>query len=203
MTDAELGVSQRPDEYLVRADEPRQLRVGRAMAVVIGPHGEDDFEVLALCRQQVDELAPLHLVACRVEDLFELVDDEDEPAAGRHGRERLIERRAEPTLELRQRVLARPHDVLTPAGRAGQHAARERGQQPGAEGRRLAAAGSAHEGEAGSPDEPRDQLGDEPLPAEVVLGIVGVERGQALVGQTSCRAAAAGDCEASDVRSAA
>ena len=63
---------------------------------------------------------------------------------------------------------------------ARQYAARQRGEQPRPQGRRLAASRRPDDAEQRGADEPRDERRDEPLAAEVVLGVVDVERGEAL-----------------------
>ena len=69
---------------------------------------------------------------------------------------------------------------LRPALAAGQHAARERGEQAGPDHGGLAAARRSDDAEQRRADEPRDELGDEPLAAEEVRRVGGVERGEAL-----------------------
>jgi hypothetical protein len=79
-------------------------------------------------------------------------------------------------------MLAGTDKRARPAVAAGQHAARERVQQARPEQRGLAAARRADHAEQRRADEARDQLRDELLAPEKVLGVVGVERGETLVG---------------------
>ena len=94
------------------------------------------------------------------------------------------------TTELAHRVLARPHQRARPAFAAGQDPAGQRGQQTGPDDGRLAAAGRADDAEQRRADEPRDELGDELLAAEEVVGVVDVEGRQALVGAQHRRSVA-------------
>ncbi len=64
---------------------------------------------------------------------------------------------------------------------AGQDPAGQGRQEAGTERGRLAAAGGADEAQERVADELGHQLGDQPVAAEVVLGVDGLERGQALV----------------------
>ena len=69
------------------------------------------------------------------------------------------------------RPLAGAQQHPPPALAARQHSAGERRQEAGAEDRRLAAARRADDAEEAGADEPGDELGDEPLAAEEVLGV--------------------------------
>ena len=120
------------------------------------------------------------------EQLLELVDGEQQPLAGRErvdGRgERVGVLRAQRAGELRERVLARPDEHLAPALAAGQHACGQGREQAGAQHRGLAAARGADDAEQAGADESGNQLGDEPLAAEEVVGIGGLEAGEPLEG---------------------
>ena len=121
----------------------------------------------------VDEPGPLVLVTAGREQLLELVDHQQAPSLA-----------AEPlgrAPQHAQRLLAGAYQRLRPVVAAGQHAARQRRQQPGSDHGGLAAARRADDGEQRRADEPRDQLGDEPLAPEEVRGVVGVEGRQPLV----------------------
>jgi hypothetical protein len=72
-----------------------------------------------------------------------------------------------------------------PAGAAGEDAAGEGREQAGAKDGRLAAAGRADDGEEAGTDQTGDELGDEPLATEEVVGIDWLEAGEALNGQMS------------------
>ena len=91
------------------------------------------------------------------------------------------QRPGERAVELLERVLAGSEDRLGPDGAAGQDAARERRQQPRPERGGLAAARVADEPQERAAHEAGDQLGDQALPAEVVVRVRGLELGQALV----------------------
>ena len=67
-----------------------------------------------------------------------------------------------------------------PAPAARQHAAGEGREETGAEDRRLAAARRADDAEEAGPDEAGDELGDEPLAAEEVVGVDRLEARQTL-----------------------
>ena len=114
------------------------------------------------------------------EQLLELVDRE-------HGAALAVEL-AGRAAELAQRVLAGADQRLRPVGASGQDSAGEGGQQAGPHDRRLAAARRADDREQRRADEPRDELGDELLAAEEVLGVLGAERREALVGADQRRA---------------
>ena len=73
---------------------------------------------------------------------------------------------------------SRANQRLAPALGSRQHAAGECRQQPRANRRRLPAARRSDHGEQRRAHEPRDQLGDQPLAPEEVLGVGRVERGQ-------------------------
>jgi hypothetical protein len=141
---------------VVGAEQARQLGVGGAAPVEVGAERQhDDAAGPREADERPDELGALRLVLARGEDLFELVDHEHPvPIA------------AEPARGPRERaggVLAGPDQRLRPVVAAGQDAARQRGQQPGPDGRRLAAAGRPDDREERRAHEPRDQLGHEPL----------------------------------------
>ena len=163
------------DEHVVGAEQARQLGVRGAAAVEVGAHGQhhDAVFIARDTHEAGDELGPLRLVRAGGEQLLELVDREDtapfpsEPAGC--------------AAKLAQRPLARPDQRLRPAVAPRQDAAREGGQQPGPQHRRLAAPRRSDDREQRCADQARDQLGDQPLASEEVLGVRGVERRQALV----------------------
>ena len=170
----QLVARHRADEHVVGAEQARQLGIGGAAAVEVRAHGEhDDGPGAGGADEPVGELAALLLVLARGEQLLELVDRQ-------HGVPLAREAAGRPA-QLAQRLLAGTDHRLRPVLAARQHAAGERGQQPGPHDRGLAAARRADDREQRRADEARDQLGHEPLAPEEVLGVVGVERGEALV----------------------
>ncbi len=76
-------------------------------------------------------------------------------------------------------MLAGPHQPLPPALGAGKDALGERGKQPGADQRGLAAPRRSDDRDQGGADQSRHQVRHQPLAAEEVLGVGGVERRQA------------------------
>ena len=157
----QLVAAHRADEHLVGPDQPGEPLVRGALPVEVGAHGEHDLAVVL--HQRVQERRPLGGVVADREDLLELVDHEQ--VGG-----------------LDARVGAGADDPHRPALRARQRATRERRQQPRPHGRRLAAPGRPDDGEQRRADEPRDEFGHEPLTAEEVLRVRGVERAEAHVG---------------------
>ena len=135
----------------------------RALPVEVGAHGQHDLTVVLHAARRGRPSRSRGVAADR-EDLLELVDDEQVGAVERRG------------------VLAGADDPHRPALRAGERAARERRQQSGAHRRRLAAPGRTDDGEQRRADQPRDELGHEPLAAEEVLRVRGVEGAEAHVG---------------------
>ena len=154
----------------MRGEQARQLRVGAAAPVVIGADRQHHDPTTPAGHQVGDERAALLLVAAHGERLLELVDREQHAtvAVGLRGGVR----------ELAQRMLARAHDHHVPVRAARQHAARQRRQQPGPHDRRLAAPGRPDDPEQRGADEPRDELGHEPLAPEEVRRVRDVERRQ-------------------------
>ena len=112
------------------------------------------------------------LVAAGGEDLLELVDGQHDPL--------VADQAAAGVVEGPQRVLAGAQQDPLPVAAARQGPARQRRQQAGAQHRGLAAPGCADEREQRRADQSRHQLGDQPLAAEEVLGVVGLEGGEAL-----------------------
>ena len=133
---AQLVAAHRADEHVAGAEQPRQLRVGGAVPVEVGAdrdqHERAAARIASARDQRVGERRALALVAAGREELLELVDGDDQPALG-------APRRCA-SLERSQRVLAGPQQGDRPALAAGQHAGRQRRQQPRAQRRGLAAA---------------------------------------------------------------
>ena len=94
--------------------------------------------------------------------------------------ERILRARHEHAAQLVQRPLTGTHQQTSPALAARQDSSGERREQPGAEDRRLAAARRANDAEEAGADEPGDELGDEPLTAEEVVGVDRLEAREAL-----------------------
>ncbi len=88
----DLGARERADEHLVGAQQPGKGGIGSTPAVVVGAQRDDDLEARMLQREEIDEGAPLGLVAGGIEDLLELVDHDHEAPAGTQVRQRAIER---------------------------------------------------------------------------------------------------------------
>ncbi len=171
----QLVARHRSDEHVVGAEQARELRVGGAAAVEVGAHGQhhDAVFIARDTHKPGDELGSLRLVRAGGEQLLELVDRQDTAPFAREP--------AGCAAKLAQRPLARPDQRLRPAIAPRQHAAREGGQQPSPQHRRLAAPGRSDDGEQRCVGHARDQLGDQPLAPEEVLGVGGVERRDALV----------------------
>ena len=169
-----------------------------AARVEVGANREHDHQplvgVAGALDQRVEERLALGLVATGDEDLLELVDHEHQALAGLEPLERvgdprrgvlaprLRHRPGEGPRELGQRALAGAHHRPPPALRAGNDPVGERRQETGAHGRGLAAARGADDREQGRADEAGDELGDQALAAEEVLGVGGVEGRQAAEG---------------------
>jgi hypothetical protein len=184
---AKLGGLHGSDEHVVRAELLREPRVGGEAPVVVGPesHGDDCAAVRIRGRapDRLDERGPVGLGRARREQLLELIYREQDPLVRAQRferfRHRIVRTRGEHAPELVHRPLARPDEHAPPALAPGQHAAGERGQQPGTQQGRLAAARRADDAEEARAHEAGDELGHEPLAAEEVVGIGGLEAGQA------------------------
>ncbi len=94
--------------------------------------------------------------------------------------ERILRSRHEHAAKLFQRPLAGTQQQTPPALAARQHASGEGRQETGAQDRRLAAARRADDAEEAGADEAGDELGDEPLAAEEVVGIDRLEARETL-----------------------
>ncbi len=108
-------------------------------------------------------------------ELLELVDGEEQACVRGQRLERLGERiprsRHEHAAKLLQWPLAGSDQHPSPALASRQHPSGERRKQTRAKDRRLAAARGADDAEEAGSDEAGHELGDEPLAAEVVVGI--------------------------------
>ena len=145
----------------------RDSRIGGAAAVEVGADGHQHERapggIASLRDELVDERRPLGLVAAAGEELLELVDRHDQPASSRGLGGRALERPGG--------VLARSQQRELPVLAAGQHAGRERGEQPGPQRRRLAAARRADDPDQRRARQARHHLGHQPLAAEEQLGV--------------------------------
>ena len=124
--------------------------------------------------QRVDERGALGLVPAGGKELLELVDRHDEPALPRGVGSDL--------LKCPHRMLTGTQERERPALAAGQHADAERGEEAGAQRRRLAAARRPHYAHQLSTGETRDHLGHQTLAAEEHVGVLQLEGHQALEG---------------------
>ena len=195
---AQLVAAHRPDQELVGADQGRELGVLGAARVEVAADREHDHQplvgVTGTLDQCVEERLALRLVAAGDEGLLELIDREHQPLAvgqpvervGDPRRRALVSRLGhrpgEGPRELGQRARAGAHHGAPPVLGAWDDAVRQRRQEAGAHGRGLAAARGTDDGEQRRADQAGDQLCDQALAAEEVLGMSGIERGQAAVG---------------------
>ena len=117
-------------------------------------------------------------------ELLELVDGEEQTCARGKRVERLGKRILRPRHEHAAKLVERPlsgaQQQPPPAFAARQDSAGEGRKKAGAEDRRLAAARRADDAEEARADEARDELGDEPLAAEEVVGVDRLEAREAL-----------------------
>jgi hypothetical protein len=173
---AQLVAAHRPDEHVVGAQQPRQLRVGGAAAVEVGAHTDQHERAAARVAgagdERVDERGPLDLLAAGGERLLELVDRDDQPAVRRGLGHRLPERA--------QRVLAGAQERQRPSLAARQHAGGQRCEQARAQRGGLAAARRPDDAQQRRAGQARHHLGHEPLAPEEDPGVVDVERSEPL-----------------------
>ena len=94
--------------------------------------------------------------------------------------ERILRSRHEHAAKLFQRPLAGTEQHAPPALAARQHSSGEGRKEAGAEDRRLAAARRADDAEEAGADEAGDELGNEPLASEEVVGIDRLEARETL-----------------------
>ena len=149
--------------------------MGSAAPIEVGAHGDHDLYATVAVRRQcdkgVEELRPLVLVAADGEQLLELVDREHRlaPPVGQH------------PAQLGQRVRAGRISACTQRWAPGSTPLRERRQQAGAQGRGLPGPRGPDDSQQGGAHQPGDQLRHEPLAAEEVVGVRGVEARRAEV----------------------
>ena len=169
-----------------------------AAAIEVGSDPEHHQGALVGVRRDRDdrlhEGGPLALVAAGGEDLLELIDGQYQPLVwperGQGPGERVVVipltlaggDAGNGAAELRERALTRSHQHLRPALGAGERSARQRRQEPGADQRGLAAPRRSDDRDQGGADQARHQVRHQPLAAEEVLGVGGVERRQAAEG---------------------
>ena len=172
----QLGAAHRADQHVAGTQQPRQLGIGRAAPVEVGAHGQQHERAAARIarggHERVHERGALALVTTRRERLLELIDRHDHAAGARGGGRRTVERG--------QRVLAGSQQRQRPALAPGQHAGGQRGQQPGPQRGRLAAAGWPDDAHQRRARQARHHLGDQLLAAEEHACVLDVERGEAL-----------------------
>ena len=178
----------RPDQHLVSAQQLGEPRVGGEAPVEVGAQRDHDdcatVRIGGRAGKRVGEGGALGVGAAGGEQLLELVDGEEEACVGGQRveglGERILRSRHEHAAKLVQRPLAGTQQQTPPALAARQHSSGEGRKKAGAEDRRLAAARRADDAEEAGADEAGDELGDEPLAAEEVVGIDRLEARQTL-----------------------
>ena len=168
-----------PDQHLVSSQQLGEPRVGGEAPVEIGAQ-RDHYDCASVriggrAGKRIGEGGALALGAARGEQLLELVDGEQEAFVGGQGVEcfgnGVLRSRHQHPAELFKRPLTGTKQQAPPAPAARQHPSGERRKKTCAKDRRLAAARRADDAEEAGADEAGDQLGDEALAAEVVLGV--------------------------------
>ena len=160
---------------MVRAQQLGESRVGGEAPVEVGAQRDhDDCSTLRIsgrAGKRVGEGGALGVGAAGGEQLLELVDGEEEACVGGQRveglGERILRSRHEHAAKLVQRPLAGTQQQTPPALAARQDSSGESREETGAQDRRLAAARRADDAEEAGADEAGDELGDEPLAAEV------------------------------------
>ena len=178
----------RPDQHLVSAQQLGEPRVGGEAPVEVGAQRDHDdratVRIGGRAGKRVGEGGALGVGAAGGEQLLELVDGEEEACVGGQRveglGERILRSRHEHAAKLLQRPLAGTQQQTPPALAARQDSSGEGREETGAEDRRLAAARRADDAEEAGADEAGDELGDEPLAAEEVVGIDRLEARQTL-----------------------
>ena len=178
----------RPDQHLVRPQQLGESRVGGEAPVEVGSErNHDDGTTLGSAaarasvaanaarsaseRQAVNSSSSWSTASRDRSSAFKA------PSASASGSSRP---RGEDRAKRLQRPLAGTQQPPAPAGAPGEHAASERGQEAGAQDRRLAAPRRAHDRHEAGPGEARDEVGDEALATEEDVGIGRLEARQAL-----------------------
>lgn len=144
----QLGGRQRTDKHLIRAEQPAQRWVRSSVTVMVGSHGHDHLQPGTRLCQKVNEGVSLVLIRHRGEQLFELIDDQEETLTRRQSTERSgqafdsagggVRRRlgaSECLGELVHRMAARPKQDLNPRTAPGQDSPLERRKEARAQDR--------------------------------------------------------------------
>ena len=178
----------RTDQDVVRTQQLGKSRVGREPPVEVGAQ-RDHYDRSALriggrASKGVGERSPLGFGAAGGEQLLELVDDEQE-ALVRGQRvqglgKRIPRPRDERAAKLVQRPLPGAQQQTPPPLAARQDPSGEGREKTGADEGRLAAARRSDDAQEADADEAGDELGDEPLAAEEILGIHRLEARETL-----------------------
>ena len=173
---------------MVRTQQLGESRVGGEPPVEVGAQRDHDdrstLRISGCASKGVGERGALGFGAAGGEQLLELVDGEEEALVGGQRVEGLDERiprsRDERAAKLVQRPLAGAQQQTAPPLAARQDSSGEGREKTGADERRLAAARRADDAQEADADEAGDELGDEPLAAEEVLGIHRLEARETL-----------------------
>ena len=173
---------------MVRAEQLGKSRVGREAPVEVGAQrNHDDRSTLGIggrAGKGLGEGEALGVGAAGGEQFLELVDGEEQACIAGQRVERLGKRilrsRHEHAAKLVQRPLAGTQEQTPPALAARQDSSGEGRQETGAQDGRLAAARRADDTEEAGTDQAGDELGNEPLTAEEVVGIDRLEARETL-----------------------
>ena len=178
----------RADQHVVRPQQLGKSRVGGEPPVEVGAQ-RDHYDrstlwISGCASKGVGERSALGFGAAGGEQLLELVDNEEQALVGGQRVEGLDKRiprsRDEGAAKLVQRPLAGTQQQTPPPLAARQGSCGEGREKAGADERRLAAARRADDAQEAGADEAGDELGDEPLAAEEVLGIHRLEARETL-----------------------
>ena len=178
----------RPDEHVVGAEQPGEFRVGAEASVEVGAQRDHDHCATARigggAGEGVGEGGALCVGVAGSEQLLELVDGEEHSCVRGESvegfREGVLRPRHEHAAKLVERPFAGTQQEAPPALAAGKHPTGEGREESGAEDGRLAAARWADDAEESGSDEAGDELRNEPLAAEEVVGIGRLEAREAL-----------------------
>src|SRR5262249_46587052 len=160
----------RTDEDLPPLEQLREGSMLGAAPVEVGPH-RDDYGRSVCCeglRDRSEDRRLLDLVLTCGEDLFELVDRDDQSPM-------YVRSALDGFSEHRKRVLAGSDQRVAPPVAAGERTGLESVENSGAEQRRLPAPGCTDQREEPSFDQSRHSARDELLPPEVEVGVVRLE----------------------------
>ena len=176
---AQLDVGHRPDQHVVAGHQLGQRRERRAVLQVVGTDGDDDHGVgpTSGSGEAIDVLELRSVVEARREQLFELIDEQQVATvewwlpsipARRRGRSRRA-RAFGVSIDVRQP----PSAGSTPAASAGSSPARTSEDLPQPDAPTTVSTPAT--------GEPGDELGDQSLTPEEVVGVAGLEGRQSLV----------------------